>query len=236
VGDPRAADFIDSTNPETVAALTQAAATLAGEFPSGTVLMEPRLCWSVDLWADCCRESACLIFVEPPDAMLARAMATGDAAQLEAHTGAWLSGAENILAFVRRNRSRAVLIDAREAYANPQALVERCCEWIGDSFDAPAAAPPADSCDPLFILVAKALADSDTRIQRVWAELDVSCRPLSDDETFGGVFVDAAAQASAAASALGALLTGRGLRPQLEEAQQENELLLLQLHQVQEEL
>ncbi|MDN5849540.1 MAG: hypothetical protein L0H63_07835 [Nitrococcus sp.] len=130
-----------------------------------------------------------LVFFEPPELVLAQGLEADASVDPEALLQAWRSGAERILALVRRQRRRVLLIDAREAAAYPARLREVCAERFGIQFSRAAESVPDMLSDAVLATLASAWLNSDKQLRALYAELDVSCTPLvadGPDDTIAG--------------------------------------------------
>ena len=173
-----------------------------------------------------------LLLHSRPETAIARAISDPVVA-LEDAVEEWAEETENLLHVVRQNRKRATLFDADAATANPKAFRTACAEQLGltsgeqgkegsepASVSADGSAPPGEIQR---VIAAQAVAQS-TRLQDLRDELEASSVPLETSRERQTVDCDAA------------LRELREVNHQAEQTAEENELLLLQLHQVQEEL
>jgi hypothetical protein len=178
----------------------------------------------------------------------------------------WRDAARRLLALAYRSPARCLLVEAQEAVADPSALVQALARWDGRfaGMTAPEMAPEAG--DPLHEALAIAALAADGPTQRLFEELHAACIALREEGEPGDaddgaaaappLRLDAARQslhdlraeiarlaAEAVASRGAAEQAARSaeaqsatLRSERDVARQESELLLAQLHQVQEEL
>ena len=142
----------------------------------------------------------------------------------------WYASNRVLLGFRRRYRDRALLFDAEAACRQPQAFRE-ACERIGLVLQPATQAPPLESASVLERLIARELLSEDELTARVQAELEASAQPLEPSrielvELAPTALIDRYRQ----------LQSLSAVNDVHKEVLQENELLLLQLHQVQEEL
>jgi hypothetical protein len=213
-----------------------AANTLAGFAPASTTwgLADERAVMYLDTLATAFPESRFLLFVASPAAVLAEALAASRDADISPQRllAQWRAGAANVLRHAQRHAGRSVLVSAAEAAAHPAALAALCSETFGLPFQ-PAERPAALA--PLPAALASALAASDRAAAALFNELDAACTPLTDDDApAGGFDAEQAAQAFVSLQQAASMLEAR--QTQQSSLQQENELILLHLHQVQEEL
>ncbi len=205
-----------------------------------------------------------LIWVESPAQALAHWLAQGGEGDPAHVLALWLSVAKQIERLVQRHLPRCLVVMAEEARAQPREFTSALSRWLGlKPGDTTATQPttPEDSVapDPLATLLTERLAAQDAACMRAFSSLYASCVALVEGEPAPAC----AAQTNAAAAvgsyrellhqvketaALRADLakTQRELQSSQQQhenlqaaqqaAAQESELLLRQLHQVQEEL
>ncbi len=201
-----------------------------------------------------------LVFVDNPAAGLAAALAAGETDDPLQWLSAWCAGARRVLRQVQRAEARCLLVDADEARCDPAGLARVCQQRFGSVLTAPAA-PDFPTADPLSLALGQALAFADRGVQALYSELQASCALFDADKAVAfdgavGLQIDAGAAAKRlrelhlAEQALVQsdeelvglrLLSANGaaatqLREELKASGEENELMLAQLHQVQEEL
>ena len=235
-----------------------------------------------------------LVLVERPALGLAAALAAGQVDDPAAWLQQWCDGARSLLWRVQSDPLRCLLVDAEEAWQNPEALAASVNQRFGLDVAAACAAVQLAAVDPLSRALAEAIAFADPDAQALFAELQASCALLSDEAPAANTLQAAlqidglsanqalqalrqrvltaeremdrqpdvlaasheSAQAQHAAmqdmaaqlmqlneahqtqtkALQAALAAGAGADRQLADFSQENELLLLQLHQVQDEL
>ena len=176
---------------------------------------------------------AALLFCTRPESLLIEAMEQdGDPA---ARLDAWLDSARTLLQAYRRNRRSAVIVDVDEALAAPDAFLDACARRfslaVPETTPAPAQAEgEASTPDPVHALIAAQWAAASSDVAPLLEELEASRTPLAASSI-------QPATDSATAWQTYRELCGRAADEScVQDLQEENELLLLQLHQVQEEL
>lgn len=130
-----------------------------------------------------------LIFVESPATAVARALAAelqalGPGARLPASAQeraarAWREGAARWVRHTHSRRQHCLLVDTREALANPSGLATVLAGWLDLKLDALAVPAPAPH-DPLLEMLAGAAMAADRRAADLHDELLASCQPLPD--------------------------------------------------------
>lgn len=210
--------------------------------------IDSRACWTANFWAELQPESQFLVFFEPPDLTIAHALQNNGDADPEQLKTLWCAGAQQILQLVRRYRQRVLLIDVREAASHPHELAKLCSGRFGLQFQLDSETDYEPHTDTVLAALVNSWLYPSKSIHALCAELDVSCMPLApataeDEEAAGVVRPDpltAMAQYRAVARERGTLATQfeqteserDRLRAETGQAQQENELLLSQLHQM----
>jgi len=199
------------------------------ERPDLTIISDPRAIKSA---ASLMREIPTMevvIFFERPSSLISREVAAFDGGSL---LEAWHVSAKAILGLARRYRSRIQLIDASEAMDDPSSFIQKCpaftnyqsffpCQNQESPFD-----PVADAVCAFWL---NTNAEALSALEELNAFSEVvsleSCSSAPESEV-----------ANKAIAALGKLQDSPKIKENLKKAIEENELLLLQLHQVQEEL
>ncbi|MTW22682.1 hypothetical protein [Allochromatium palmeri] len=169
----------------------------------------------------------------------------------------WQTANRRLLAFQRRQRRRALLIDAERACAHPETLLEACqrFELIGEL--SPDILPKLTACQPsppapIEDWLAEQFLVRELDVQRLEHELEASglaLAPLAttetpDPEAIWSLYRDyreQLIQLTQTRDEQAKLVAERqtqieALKAEKNNLSEENELLLLQLHQVQEEL
>jgi hypothetical protein len=187
----------------------------------------------------------CLVFVGSASAALARRIPDAENAELDRLLAAWKDAADRCLRLVQAQRDQVLLIDTAEVQANPQGLAQRCSSLTGWPFSSPGAVPGPAAIEPIAQTLATCLMSTDVGLCRLQAELEAACTPLNEGDP-----PESAPQRFSRSAILSAIDAYRGTRVResalaqpIEPLDQkhsalesENDMLLLQLHQVQEEL
>jgi hypothetical protein len=153
----------------------------------------------------------------------------------------WRESARHLLQLVHRESSRYLLIDTAEAAAAPDALVRTLARRISPLPDTQLTFDGMAQPDSLCIALAQYLSSADTALADLFCELHAASTPLGEDTGSASAEDSAAEESVQRYRALLAAANGPDLeRPsniaELEALREENELLLLQLHRVQEQL
>lgn len=169
-----------------------------------------------------------LLFYQAAVPVLAEAMGQGSSP--DEALNEWLAQAEAILAVIRQNRRRITLMEMTLAMQDPATLVERLGQRLGLALKAPLSESVRNTFDQdaIYRLIAHAAVMNNTQARLAAAELQATALPVGTEELSLPEALSAwqAYQQRAEPQQSG----------DLEELKEENELLLLQLHQVQEEL
>jgi hypothetical protein len=185
-----------------------------------------RLSWTGHAMAQLLPDAKFLIWVEHPARPLAHWLPAAGRADPAVALAIIQSSLQGMVNLVHRHRSRCLVVYADEAAAHPEALVGRLKDWLG--LDRGKVALPAPLAhDPLNLLLSEQLIASCPRLLRDYERLYASCTPLVESDE-----PPAAQPARLALEAIEAhqhLVRAAG-------AQRDGELLLVQLHQVQDEL
>ena len=157
-----------------------------------------------------------------PEYAVAHAVENGKSpAEALAH---WRDGADAIMRAFRRRRERTVVVDGLQALRHPQAFATACTERFGISLadqQLPAAREPdRENRDDLSLLIATQLVAQDAAMADLLGELEAASIPLDEPEQAPQLDSERL----------------QALHREFGDVHEENELLLLQLHQVQEEL
>jgi len=234
------------------------ATNLLSDKAAGPLLWaDSRNLWLLDFWAATFPQASFLLFYTHPESALACALQ--QKADPEEFIEAWQATSLQLLRFQRRNRHRSLLLDAEMAVQHPEALVN-ACQRIGLTLqltDTPSS--PTTTTSTLERLLADQLLRDQPAIQNLQMELEASTLPLGETTTHEPPQPIEAyhhyqqwqaqlkqlthardEQTKLAADHQVQLTKAKQTQVKLEtankEAEQENELLLLQLHQIQEEL
>jgi hypothetical protein len=176
-----------------------------------------------------------LLFFQSPETVLARAMDEGrspDEALSE-----WLETAESTLALIRQNRRRITLVEMTLALQNPNNLIERLNQRLSLALTSQGYQNnwPVSSLDPIHLLIAHNAVTTHTQARRLASELQATAIPIGQYESL-------LPDALSAWDGYRSKVTGpeseqkEKSSEEFKDLQEENELLLLQLHHVQEEL
>lgn len=168
--------------------------------------------------------AALLLFYARPESLLVKAL-TDDKSPTVA-LQRWCSAARSMLESVHRYRNRAVLFSAEASVLFPPAFVDRCREFLGlqGGFPKRVSIPAQESAVEIHRLIAVQMVAQSLEVQDLLNELEASAIP--SDTLPMRVEVNCEE-----------VLAAWRKTAELEELKEENELLLLQLHQVlQEEL
>jgi hypothetical protein len=234
--------------------MTKLAVPLDQSRSSPLVLADPRACWSAELLLAQDPRWTVLALYELPEEVIAQHAGDSDSTEVLA---AWKSAARKLLALVRRHRTRITLLAAGECRAESDSWTALLRERH-ELTSAPAWNEPAPSVGvPLALGALQASADHE--VSALLAELEAASEPLSASGTAPRHEVPALTSDGwrdlRTKNALAARLSGleqsfrelerkhsslaaehEKLDSSFKETSEENELLLQQLHQVQEEL
>ncbi len=192
------------------------------------------------IWPHRIRMHASCLFFETAADYLAPLLARGE--EPESHYKQWSEANQQRLAFLRRHRGRAMLIDYVAARRDPVALAAICGQ-VGLELPVPHSAAPWEE-KPLVVerWLARQWLEHQAETEMLEAELEASAHPLADEPATETILIDALlnAYSQRVTHDRVALEQARGeidtLSAEKGGVVEENELLLLQLHQVQEEL
>lgn len=168
------------------------------------------------------------LYRRPESAALA-ALAESNCEGVAQALSEWHAAVEAMLALFRRNRRRITLVDAEAALANPQTFASQLSTRTGATIETMQA--PSESAAVSAQLMDRAIAtfaaQNTAAVQELTGELEASSLALAREVADPIPPVD---------DLLAAYAEQREVREHtLSQLQDENELLLLQLHQVQEE-
>ena len=171
-----------------------------------------------------------------PELALARAMEEGE--DPETALNQWRAGAEQLLAFYKRNNRQAALVEVSGACERPQALIE----WLTNNHPAfegltPAKleaelALPAIEPGSLNLLLATQWVSQQQDLSSLLAQLEAASIPLTDTG-YQPPTIDVAVLHQHVGKQTA---TKQAAEQELERLKEENDLILNQLHRVQEEL
>lgn len=219
------------------------AASSGGAVPDAasvpTLLADNRSLWLLDRWATQFPAARFLLLFSRAEVALSRALLRKEDAGkfLEA----WRAASRQLLQFQRRHRRRAVLMDATVLGRRPEVFAD-VCRHLDIS-------PPAQTGDAVFPiampvlvkLVAERLISAQPELRALQAELEASALPLEGTDAapllqpaeLVGSLSDYLQQSSDFLHLQEHVVR---LEASCKDATQEGELLLLQVHQMQEEL
>ena len=149
----------------------------------------------------------------------------------------WIEQAERVLEVFRRQRKQVMLVDGNAAVANPSNLAQQLVDRLGASFSQIDLPPLDNPAITMSWLIADHVIRTDQTACRLLAELRASSLPIprgSDSEA--SALIAHWRNGSGMASGVEAEPPVEPSDEPAEKLKEENELLLLQLHQVQEEL
>ena len=238
--------------------LAEKAMALHSDEPDAPLLWaDSRGLWLLDFWAKTLPQARFLLLYTRAQSALAYALRQGaDPAQFLA---AWQAANRQLMLFQRRHRSRSLLLDAEATAQHPKALAD-ACQRLGHvqrpANPSPTVVAPVPALERL---LAGQFVHEQPAIQVLQMELKASAQPLGEttpheppqpSELYHGYrqwhaqiekLTKALDEQTKLAADRHAQLTEAGQAQETQEAvhketEQENELLLVQLHQVQEEL
>lgn len=184
-----------------------------------------------------------IAFVDSPARVLAQWVASGTTGTASAVLDDWRESARHLLQRVHRDSGRCLIFDAAEAAAAPDALARAVAQRLSSLPDTALAVDGMTQPDALCIALAQHLCSADTASADLFSELHAASAPLGKEI---GLAESAAADSATEepvhryrallAGAGGSGLERPGNAADFEALREENELLLLQLHRVQEQL
>ena len=132
-------------------------------------------------WLEDKPQRHCLILWQSPVTALAQAMAEGQAP--DEALAEWTARAENVLAAVRKDRRRITLLESTLAQANPGALIERLNQRLDLSLAMPTHNPGThEEHDPVELLIAERAVVTNTQARRLAQELQATSLPLGQGD------------------------------------------------------
>ncbi|MFO1337513.1 MAG: hypothetical protein U1F53_04640 [Burkholderiaceae bacterium] len=203
---------------------------------------DARLCWAASALAEAVEEARFVVWVEPPESVLALCLAGPDSGSELTGQGAWLSSAlQGMGKLVQRHPGRCVVLALDEVLAHPAAFAQALSRWLPADLqlkDMPKLASP----DPLAVTLAERWTTQDAGLRRTYERLHASCLPLTDPvpafpakPDFAGALRAFGELRRKAEQARRDDEERTKLRAELVASRRENELLQVQMHQVQEE-
>ena len=168
-----------------------------------------------------------LLLVPIPSLAVARMLAQGTAP--EKALGAWMESVQSVLQVVRPQRRRVTLVFAEAALAAPQAFLDALSQRLQLQLN-PVGAHDQRREMPgaLLRMMAENAIRQSAEARQIATELEASALPVESVEFAAGVAIEEVFQEYSEGNEVSARAAG--------ELREENELLLAQLHQVQEEL
>ncbi len=128
-------------------------------------------------WLEKYPQGHCLVFWRSPVAAVARAMAEGVAP--DEALNQWLGQAETLMGAVRRNRRRTTLVESSMAQAHPGMLAERLAQRLALSLSTSSnITGPSEDLDPIETLIAERTVVTNALAHRIAQELEATALPL----------------------------------------------------------
>ncbi|NEV61131.1 hypothetical protein [Thiorhodococcus minor] len=210
------------------------------------LLADERDLWLLDFWAEHRPEAGFLLFYTAPEAALVEALLQGEEPQRS--MADWQAAAQHLMRFQRRHRRRSVLLDAEAARLDPQAMAV-AAQRIGLILPVEPHEAPARDQHVLERLLARRWLATQGDFALLQAELEACAHPLGEPPPTPELGAEELLRqyrhqqlrqrqqlAEAEVESKRAQERLQALEKRLKEVAKENELLLSQLHQVQEEL
>jgi uncharacterized coiled-coil protein SlyX len=235
-------DVLDVQRPlQPNGAMAKKASKVFSESPSGPILLaDARALWLLDFWADEFSQAKFLLFYTPAEIAIAHMLQSRP--NSGAYLDAWKACSQALTSFQRRHRQRAILLDADDACRQPASLVG-ACQRLGLTLQTPRqVASPRGELPPLERMAAHVLvAAAQPSIQTLRTELEAQSVPVGDSarplRAPPEELLEIYRQLKAAEQEVQRLEnTSQNLESAKREVEQENELLVVQVHQIQEEL
>jgi len=193
---------------------------------ASVLLSDPRACWTAAAWVEAIPTLRLVAFYELPEDFVAL-----HAGHTEPETllPLWEATARNILTLVKRHRANFTLLSMRECREQGPAFEALCKRQLGLGLP-PAVNNPTPPAD-LPLALATLQASAERSCPPLLAELEASSHALTPDQA-----PPSTNRKSTARKAWEQWRELQELVTSTKDTTEENELLLLQLHQVQEEL
>lgn len=175
-----------------------------------------------------------LIFHARPETVLLRAMEE-DSSPMEA-LHSWRVMALQVLEIYRQNRGRVMLVSSEAVRDNPAEFAQACSKHLGLQVTTEKALHSGDvrsSQQDIHRLVAAQMIAQSPEVEGLVLELEASSVPMGEHSVSPAIDCE---QAYRQLQEMTASKPDEKTEQELNDAREENELLLLQLHQVQEEL
>jgi len=144
----------------------------------------------------------------------------------------WVQTTKALLAVIRRYRRRMTLIETTHASLHPTDFIQRLSQRLGLSLTCAAQAETRrlEDGDAMHLLIAQAAVQGNPHARQLASELQATALPIGSEDCLRPT------AASAWAAFQECLERVEAKSEEQSDLKEENELLLLQLHQVQEEL
>jgi hypothetical protein len=197
---------------------------------------DTRITWLLDYWLGFeTRLYFILVVNSPPHALASALFGQGEPASADAVMQQWQLHHEALLRFYNRNPKRCLLVDADDCARNPSALVALCNQQWGLGLVPPQAADAVVAPQgALAQFLTAQLSQQYPQAASLQHEIQATVTRLGADA--GNPAAPGAAGLAPIIEDYRQLLDRSAEHAQLAAQQQENELMLTQLHQVQEEL
>ena len=205
--------------------------------------------WLLEFWKSLDQNIFFVLVYSTPEEDIARFMRNEEEASSRHGADFWLACNTQLLRFYNRNSKRSILVDRNKVLSDPSVLLDFCNERFGLTLQVDIAQPSPESQPPdaIGIVLAQSLLQGRDDVYSLYHEMQATAtHPAEDDYT---AVVDTAW--SSYRDLLNTLTAQQeqyirkladqsreleGKNAELEQCKSENELFLLQLHQVQEEL
>lgn len=205
--------------------------------------------WLLDFWKSLDQNIYFILVYSAPEEDVARFMQHEVNPSSEIAADLWLSYNTQLLRFYNRNRERCVLVSRNVGLSNPSSLLRLCNERFALSLQADVPVTYTEDQEPNtigFVLAQSFLKDRDD-VYRLYNEIQATATQPGGEEyqdlvnTAWSAYRQLSLTITEQQKQYSTELAGRKLQleeqhSELEQCQAENELLLLQLHQVQKEL
>lgn len=145
------------------------------------LLYDSRALSVLDFWAVQQPEACFLLFYVTAPTAVAHALNEG--IDPERYLNEWQIANEQILRFQRRNRHRALLLDAEAAMRHPAAMIDACQRIDLSLRQAPSWPTSENLASNLEKLIGRAFIDSTAGVSGLQRELEASAYPLVDTES-----------------------------------------------------
>jgi hypothetical protein len=210
--------------------------------PSG-LWTDPRHVWLLEYWAELLPQARFLLAFTPPETALATALHANarNAYKAEQHLALWMSTNQQLLQFAQAHPKRTFLLDSTFLLGQKPRDLQALCAFLEHPLEGlprsnasqPSPTRLADAPTPAEHLLASGLLLDELDAQELAAELTIRS-PLASEHTYhGSRFVTFLREEW---DILSDLESRTWMNDKFRKAEEENELLLMQLHQVQEEL